>query len=199
MRQLAAVWRASWRLWLPALVFFLVNASALLLYRAAYAGRVDQLNGQLSAREQERTRLESQRAALAALELRAEANQARLTELYEERFGSEQARFTSLIAEVKELAARSGLDPQSISYPEEVLKDHGLVRRSFVFGVQGTYTALRQFLYLLELSPSFLSVDQISVGDTGAQSARLSIDLRLSTLFRPPGVGSKQPGEGSSG
>jgi len=94
---------------------------------------------------------------------------------------SGKVKFTA-IAEVKDLAARSGLEIRAISYPQQSLTDYGLVRRSFVFGVEGSYGALRQLVYLLELTPSFLTLESIRVGEVGT-GGQLRAELSLSTLF----------------
>jgi Tfp pilus assembly protein PilO len=93
----------------------------------------------------------------------------------------EAERLTRLINEVKKLAQRAGLEPQSISYPEETLDEYGLVRMSLVFGVQGTYPQLRMLVNLLERSDLFLVLDQIAL--TGSAKSVLSISLQISTFF----------------
>jgi len=62
------------------------------------------------------------------------------------------------------------------------IREYGLVRRSFVFGVEGSYGALRQLVYLLELTPSFLTLESIRVGEVGT-GGQLRAELSLSTLF----------------
>lgn len=136
-------------------------------------------------RRLERTRRDHA-AALARLAERerqwitATTNEERLRALYRDRFATEAGRFTDTVRELKELAGRAGLEPAAIGYPRETLADFGLVRKSFVFGVAGSWADLRTFLHLLELTPTFLTIDQISVDD-GAR--RLSVRLRLSTYF----------------
>jgi hypothetical protein len=110
----------------------------------------------------------------------ATENRKATEEIYRERFSTERARFTDQVRELKNLAERAGLNPTSIAYPAESLANFGLRRRSFAFTVKGSYAALRTFLHLLDLSASFLTVEQISVGESGGG---LSIRLRLSTLF----------------
>ncbi|MNC88484.1 hypothetical protein D3C83_43010 [compost metagenome] len=68
------------------------------------------------------------------------------------------------------------------------------MRKSFVFGVAGSWADLRTFLHLLELTPTFLTIDQIAVDD-GAR--RLSVRLRLSTYFAAGGAPAGGRGAGS--
>jgi Tfp pilus assembly protein PilO len=126
----------------------------------------------------------------------ANENRDRLARLDREQFASERARFTDMVRELKQLAERAGLDPGNIGYPRESLVDYGLTRRSFVFSVEGSYGALRTFLHLVELTPSFLVVEQIDVGDGGRG---LSIRLRLSTLFSTAAAAEEPVAAGSAG
>ena len=126
--------------------------------------------------------------ALTARRQRAEAQLADIgdtrravDELYSERLSTESARLTRIITEVKDLASRSGLAPRQISYPTQPIEDYGLRQRSFVFQVDGSYADLRKFINLLELSDSFLTLEQVGLSDSSG--GQLSIQLRLSTLF----------------
>ena len=56
------------------------------------------------------------------------------------------------------MARKAGLVPRSISYPEQEIQDYGLIKRSFIFSVAGTYVNLRKFITLLERSHSFLTL-----------------------------------------
>ena len=177
-----SIWRRGLVLWLPALLLFLANAVALAVFPLRFAGRtavsgeeIGEARAELSELRQERLDLEGEALALAGA-------RTAVNDLYQERLSTESARLTRVIAEVKDLATRAGLRPTAISYPSEPIEELGLRERSFVFGVEGTYADLRKLINLLELSDSFLILDQ--VGLTGAAGAgRLSIRLRLSTLF----------------
>ena len=82
---------------------------------------------------------------------------------------------------MKRLSQRSGLVPQSISYPEETLEEYGLVRMSLVFGVKGTYPQLRMLVNLLERSDLFLVLQRVGLG--GSQESTLNISLEIATFF----------------
>jgi Type II secretion system (T2SS), protein M subtype b len=88
--------------------------------------------------------------------------------------------FTS---EVRSLARKAGLEPRAFSYPEEDIDDYGLIKRSSIFSVEGTYPELRQFLYLLEASRSFLTVEEINLAGASGGGPELRIDIAISTLF----------------
>ncbi len=59
--------------------------------------------------------------------------------------------------------------PRSITYPEEQIQQYGLIKRSFIFSVEGTYADLRKFINLLELSDSFLTLEDASLAEEGAR------------------------------
>jgi hypothetical protein len=182
------LWRERWRLWVPALVFFLLNLGVFTVYRVRYAGDVQILDERLARVEGQLAALDTERRELEAARERAFATRAAIDELYRDRFATEKERLTKMIAEVKALAGRAGLVPSAISYPVEGLADYGLVKKSVVFGVEGTYAELRQLINLLELSSSFLTLEGVSLGAAGPQGS-LRINLTISTYFSRNGDG----------
>ncbi len=181
-------WRSGMRLWLPAAAFVALNVAALVGYRVVLAGEGERAERALEARRQEladtlaeRQRLEGQ-AALAA------ATREHLVGFYGERLGTEGERLTRVLLEVQQLAERAGLRPTSFSYPEEPLEEYGLVERAIVFGVTGTYEQLRRFVNFLELSESFLTLEEVGLAGRGKADGELRISLRLATLFVRDGV-----------
>ena len=175
------IWRQRLWIWAPALVFFLLNLAFFSTYRLVYAGQVESLEDRLAAQEQRLEEVRGERLEMETLEATARTNRQRLEELYDDRFATERERFTRVTSEIKELARRSGLVPSAISYPEEEVEDYGLVKRYFSFTVEGTYSQLRQFINLLELTPSFVTLEEVDLdGDEGSS---LRIRLTLSTLF----------------
>ncbi len=114
---------------------------------------------------------------------RVRTNELQVDQLYTDRLSTRSQRLTSVTAEVKKLAREAGLVvPRTISYPEEEIQEYGLIKRSFIFSVEGTYAELRKFISLLEASRSFLKIDEASVVNS-AEGKELRIDLSLSTLF----------------
>lgn len=182
IRSATELWRRRALLWAPALAFFVLAAGALGLYHARFAGEAE-----ISERALERARgalaeLTAERRALERDLERIRTNRTALASFYGQRLATESERLTRVIAEVKDLAERSGLSPGAISYPDERLEGFGLRRRSFVFAVQGSYSDLRRLINLLELSPSFLTLEEVRLNEGGG-GGRLGISLRLSTLF----------------
>ena len=172
--------RRLWR-WLTPLILVVVNLAILVLYQVGYAGRSELLQGQIDGERGNLARVQELQSAFEELLSRADRSRAGISELYRDRFATEEERFTGLIREVKELGRKAGLkQADAINYPSETVQDHGLVKRSIVFTVDGTYLQLRQFINLLELSESFISLDKISVTES---PGGLNINLHLSSLF----------------
>ena len=184
MKDRSEIWRLRLWVWLPALLFFLANAVAFSIYRFGYSDQVKALEADLGdAREQLQPQAQRRQELERRLQ-RASAAKAGMQELYEERFSTRSQRLTRATAEVKSLARKAGLNPGSLTYPEQPIEGYGLVKRSFIFNVQGTYQELRQFLNLMELSDSFLTLESISLSEAGEeQGPELRMSLKISTLF----------------
>ena len=194
-------WRRRLWIWLPAAIFFLANGAAFSVYKLGYAGQVEGVERSLAEQTARRDLLLDERRDLEALVARVRTNREQVRELYERRFSTRRARLTAVTAEVKDLAAKAGLAPTSLTYPEEEIEDFGLVKRSFLFTVEGTYAELRKLINLLELSPSFLTLEQVQLSGGGDDGPELRITLVVSTLFAKdaaPGGAAQPAGEGSS-
>jgi Tfp pilus assembly protein PilO len=173
------IWRQRLWVWATALGFLVINCIGLLVYALAYSDRVRTLD--FDVRDQGK-QLAAARAELQQREdllRQAKVNRVRVRQLYDEQFSTRRRRLTGVTAEVQALARRAGLVPRAISYPEEQIQQYGLVRRSFVFSVDGTYADLRKFINLLELSDSFLTLEDIALTEAGG---------------RPGGPGGQRPG-----
>jgi hypothetical protein len=181
--------RASARrvlLWLPPAILLAVASILLVRHLGGGDGEGGALDRRFQAALAERDAMRAEEARLAGLARAEEANRIEVERLYRERFSTESGRFTDLVREIRRLAEHAGLDPKEFGYPEEKFDGFDLTRRSFVFDVEGSYANLRTFLHLLELSPSFVTVDEIRVGER--KGTGLNIRLRLSTLFVAPGA-----------
>lgn len=176
------LWRRRALLWATPLLLVIVNVVWLAMFKSGYEVRSAALDRALERARADHHEVDSRLTRLERLWTTAADNRERVERLYLEGFSTERDHLTERIRLVKDLASRAGLEPQSISYPDEALEDFGLVRRSFVFSVEGTYADLRTFLHLLELAPVFVTVNEISVSGDG-QGGGLGVSLRLSTFF----------------
>ncbi|HEX3128628.1 MAG TPA: hypothetical protein VH394_14950 [Thermoanaerobaculia bacterium] len=189
MKDQSEIWRQRLWIWLPALLFFLANAVAFSVYRFGYAGQVQSLESDMESVREQLKPLEQKRIVLERRLQRARAAETEVQNLYSDRFSTRSQRLTRIMNEVKTLARQAGLNPKSISYPQQEIEDYGLVKRSFIFSVGGTYAEFRQFLNLLELTDSFLTLEAVTLSEEGGdEGPELQMNLTLSTLFaREPG------------
>lgn len=200
MKSAGEIWRQRLWVWVPALLFFLLNAGAFAVYRLGYADRVQSLESSLEKRREQLAELTAEAKKEEALLDRIRTNQQDRARLYE-LFSSRSRRLTAVHAEVRSLARRAGLDPSTFSYGEEEVEAYGLIKRTFSFSVGGTYPELRQFINLLELSPTFLTLEDVTLAERGdAEGPELRMTLMLSTLFSgeagvPPAVAGNQTRE----
>jgi Tfp pilus assembly protein PilO len=202
MKDQSEIWRQRLWIWLPALLFFLANAVAFSIYRFGYAGQVQSLESDIaSVREQQLEPLEHKRTVLEDRLKRARAAETEIRRLYDDRFSTRRERLTRATDEVKRLARQAGLNPKSIAYPQQEIEDYGLVKRSYVFSVEGTYPELRSFLNLLELTDSFLTLEAVTLAEESRdEGPELQMNLTLSTLFaNEASTASAAPGSGRPG
>ncbi len=188
------IWRRRVWVWLPALVFFFLNVALFSTYRLVVAGRLQAARQELASKEATLERLHQEAEARNGRVVAARTTAQRMQELYQDRFSTQSRRFTAITAEIRDLARRAGLEPSAMSYPTQEIEDYGLVKRNFTFSVQGTYQDLRRFINLLELTPSFVTLEQVSLN--GEDGAKLGIRLNLSTLFAQEETPAPAPGAG---
>lgn len=181
------IWRQRLWVWATALTFVALNGIGLLVYLFAYSDRVKTL--EVDLRDQGKRQADVHAAHLHSEDLlrQARVNRERILQLYDEHFSTRRRRLTGVTAEVKDLARRAGLVPRSITYPEEQIQQYGLIKRSFIFSVDGTYADLRKFINLLELSDSFLTLEDASLAEEGQRR-----DGANRSGFSPP-AGFSQP------
>jgi hypothetical protein len=179
------LWRRRLWIWLPPAAMLAAATFYLVVLERGVRSQGATLEARLLVAQREHDSAQEGLAKLDKLAAAAQATRDQVERLKEEKFATEGGRFTGLIREIKQLAEHAGLDPREIGYPEETYADLGLVKRSFVFSVQGSYVNLRAFLFLLELSPSYVTVDQIDVKELSG-SRGLAVNLRLSTFFAAP-------------
>ena len=178
-----SAWRRHPKLWVPAAVFLLVNLGFLAAYRLVLADEAELGRGLLDRRQAELQRTQELRQALELSWDDASAAEDGLTSFYSDRLATEEQMLTTVIAKVKRLASQAGLEPAAINYDKDDIQLQDLVQRTIVFGVDGTYSQLRQFINFLELSKSFLILEEISLGSRDDESGVLGIDLTISTMF----------------
>ena len=179
----AAVWRRTLKIWLPGLVLLIANLAVLSTYRFLLAGQTQMRSSRVERLSSELDDLQQYRLALDDVLTRAEDNRLRVEEFYGRWLSSEADRLTQVITEVKKMARVAGVSTSGFRYPDEVLEEFELVRRSIVFSVEGSYKQLRQFIHTIERSDQFLILEEIGVTDRGGDSTDIQVRLRVTTMF----------------
>jgi len=179
----AAAWRRMLKIWLPGLGLLILNMAVLSTYRFLLAGQAQMRVSRVERLTAELDGLQRHHLALMDVLARAEINRVRVDEFYQRWLLSEAQRLTRVIAEVKSIAGRSRVKTSGYRYPDEMIEEYGLVRRSIVFSAEGSYKSLRQFIHSLEHSDEFLILEEIGVSEGGDDGANIRVSFKVSTLF----------------
>lgn len=178
-----SAWRQGLKLWLPPLVFMALAVAFLIAFFVKFADEAQVARTRLDRRTQELELVRSERLRAEAVLEQVQASEEGLAEFYGRRLASESEALTRILAEIKDLCQRAGIPPTAFNYERQTIEGQDLARRTITFAVDGTYVQLRQLINLLELSDSFLILDQISLRGNDVEGSPLRISLRLSTLF----------------
>ena len=177
-------------------VLLLANIVFFFTYRVQYQNRLQDLDVRLRASQDRLTQAQRMRETAQQQFDGYRKVQQDLQTLYNQRWSTQTARFTSLIVEVKRLVVASHLVlPRSSAFSHadaHTSKETGMIDTAVVgisFTVQGSYEQVRRLINLLELSDQFVIIDGISLA--GGNDKILTLNLRLKTLFREP---VQQPG-----
>lgn len=176
-------WRARLKIWLPALILVVLNLAVLSTYRFLLAGQAQIQAGRTERRQVRVAELETERRILDETVAEVERNRDLIERLYREWLTPESERLTAVIAEVKRLAEVAGVEYSSFSYPDKLLEEEGLVKRSLVFSVEGTYLELRSFINLIEVSDLFLILESVRLTGGSRQGPAVRVSMTVSTLF----------------
>jgi hypothetical protein len=172
----------------PLLVVLLANV-------ALYALAVFPLSRRVAGAEQ--------RAEIARAALRAAARDhdlARATLEGKDRADRELRRFYAEVLPGNQPAARritylrlaqiareAGLEPGRSTFETEPLKESTLTRMGMSLDLQGDYSAIRRFVYLLETAPEFTIIENVSLASS--EEGQLHLTLSLATYYRTPADG----------
>ena len=192
--------QARLKFWLPALSLVGLNLAVLSTYRFLLAGQAQIQAGRVERRQARVEELEGDRLALQETLTEAKRNLELVDRLYGEWLTPESQRLTAVLAEVKNLAQMAGVEYSSFSYPEQLLEDRGLMKRSLVFSVEGSYHELRSFINLIEVSDLFLILESVRLTGGARDGPNIRVSMTVSTLFvldEPDEVGEDQLGVSS--
>ena len=178
----SVAWRQNLRLWLPPAFLFLLMVAFLSVFGLKFSDEAEVARSRLSRRSEQldTVRAKRERAESTAEQIRA--SEAGLADFYGRRLSSESRALTRIIAEIKDLCERAGIPPNSLSYGRDTVEGQDVFRRTITFSVDGSYAQLRQLINFIELSESFLILDQVALSGNDVEGP-LRISLKLSTLF----------------
>jgi len=186
------IWREHRILLIVLGVLLVANAIFFFTYRVQYETRLQALDARLHQSEDDLQRARSKRIAADQTVASYRKVQTDLQTLYNSRWATEPERLTRLYAEIKRLAADSGIAmPKTFAFSRTEDKDMqktggiGTVTVTISFTAQGNYQQLRRLINKLELSNQFVIIDAINLG-SGSSPDNLTLNVRLKTLFREP-------------
>ncbi len=181
--MIARAWRRNLWLWLPAAVFFLFTVVLLGVFALEFADETQVARTRLARRTEELEVIRAQRKRAQGIVEKVRASEEGLAEFYGRRLSTEREGLTRILAEIKNLCRLSGIPPTSLAYERQELEGQDVSRRTITFSVDGSYAQLRQLINFIELSDSFLILDEVALRGNDVEGTPLRISLSLSTLF----------------
>ncbi len=204
-------WRRYAGVWIPAVVFALLNVGAYFYLGGSTGGRAAGLRKDVSELEAECASLRRTEKLVRGEREKLQELKAGLEHINENVFGSLEKRLTRILREVERATKAAGLRPARFSYDAKEDKKSGLIRFGIRFSVEGRFGQIEKLLRELQSSEEFLIVDQVNLsGEKGTQSNRLKIAVHVSTylvqadrdllqrLVRRPGSSGKEGSRGSN-
>jgi len=139
-------------------------------------------------REQEtfQERLDKRREKVADLKAnydRVMGGNQSLQSFFDNVLSTKRRRMIPIQKEIRDLAKRFNINPESIAYGRQVFEKDSIVRFSAVFPLTGPYESLRAFINALERSENFIIIDSVSLADSKEGGVILSLDIAVSTYF----------------
>lgn len=136
----------------------------------ALSNRIEQRERSVDRMERRRSRLQQQRD--------------NLRRFHDDVLSDKFSKLTTIQREIRNLATQFQVNPESISYAPEYVKDQELVNFEISFPLRGSYENLRQFIQRVESSGNFLIINDISLTDSREGGVSLSVNIRLRTFFQ---------------
>lgn len=176
-------WSQNLKLWLPPAAFFVLMVGFLSVFALKFADEAQVARNRLTRRTEELDAIRAKRERAESIVDQIRASEEELADFYGRRLSSESHALTRIIAEIKDLCDRAGIPPTSLNYARETVVGQDVSRRTITFAVDGSYAQLRQLINFIELSDSFLILEQVGLRGNDVEGTPLRISLKLSTLF----------------
>jgi Tfp pilus assembly protein PilO len=174
------------------LVWLAVNLAATFLVNIPRAERVSTLT---SASDLFRTKLAERRAKVGGLRKhfnRVVDGERSLKTFYDDVLSTKRQRMTAVQKEIRSIATRFNIKPESISYARTFFKNDNIVKFAATLPLAGSYENLRAFISALEASENFLVIESVALADSKEGGVILSLQIEVATYFFDNDV---RPGE----
>jgi len=103
-------------------------------------------------------------------------------DFYDQQLPQATAGYSSLVADLGEIANKSGLRTSSTAFQDHELKDRGVTEIQIQETVEGDYASVLKYIEGLERSKNFYLLDSLRLAS--ATSGGIRLDLDLHTYFR---------------
>jgi hypothetical protein len=169
--------------WIPAAILLVLNVLAFVGYRYLFAE-------QFSLEALRRDRLEKEWDAASATNaglkrtLAAWQGATDGIAVFYDRLGTRPDKLTPMIQEIEGLARKAGVLPHQLTFAYNDHPTGELEEVRLVFPFESDYSGVRNLLHLLEVAPSFVITESVSLGTSGELQDRIRLQFGLKTYFR---------------
>lgn len=181
------IWRERKWLLIGLGILLLINIIFFVTYRVRYENRIEGLDNDLAAVRQDLSEAIERRREAQQLLASVDRTRKDLELVYNDWWSTRPERLAPMIVELQMLAKKSGLTPPGRNYnwsEQQSGQTAGAETLSVGFRVEGTYEQIRNMINLIELSPHFIIIEEVSLVDASEGGRNLAMSLTLKTLFR---------------
>ncbi len=102
---------------------------------------------------------------------------------FKEYLGSAKDNLTSVIKEIEDLSFKAGVVPHSYGFSFSEKEREDFIGFNIDFPFESDYSGVRNFLHMLELSPTFIILSSINLNTSGELSEKVRLQFKLTTFF----------------
>ena len=106
-----------------------------------------------------------------------------LETFYDEVLSTKRQRMVAVQKEIRDIAAKFNINPETITYSRDIFKKDPIVKFSAVLPLTGSYENLRAFINAVENSENFLIIEGINLTDSKEGGVILSLNITIATYF----------------
>ncbi len=177
-------WRALWPVWVPAVVFCLLNVGAYVWLSGKSVGRQAGVRNEVQRLQKRVGHLRQVEEAAARDREAVAALNSALNDVYGKVFGSLSERLPAILKALGSATRDAGLSPDTFAYDAKKDEKLKLVQFGIRFAVSGRYRQIRKMLAALQASPQFFVIDRIRIsGEAGTATDQLEVGVHLTTYL----------------